>query len=153
MNKIVPQGDSHPLTAEQAQLLAQWNATATDYPGESRVHELFEQRVAAHPEAVAVVEGGVSVSYGELNARANRLAHRLIGLGVRAGDHVAICVERSAAAVAGFLAILKAGGAYVPLDPDYPEERLRFMLEDSAPVAVLLQADLRDRLDTGELPV
>ena len=89
------------------------------------------------PEAIAVEFEEQKLSYGELNARANRLAHRLRGLGVKPDDRVAICVERSFEMVVGLLAILKAGGAYVPLDPGYPAARLAFMLKDSAPVALL----------------
>ncbi|MCF1496560.1 AMP-binding protein, partial [Agrobacterium vitis] len=87
-----------------------------------------------------------SLSYGELNARANRLAHHLRGLGVRPDDRVAICVERSLDMVVALLAVLKAGGAYVPLDPDYPAERLAFMLADSAPVAILSHGQSRQAL-------
>ena len=83
-----------------------------------------------------------SLSYGELNRRANRLAHYLRELGVKPDDRVAICVERSLEMIVALLAVLKAGGAYVPLDPAYPAERLRFMLEDSAPVALLTQSHL-----------
>ena len=81
-----------------------------------------------------------SLSYGELNTQANRLAHHLRGLGVRPDSRVAICVERSPEMVVGLMAILKAGGAYVPLDPAYPAERLGYMLQDSAPVLVLTHA-------------
>ncbi len=84
--------------------------------------------------------------YGELNRRANQLARHLRKLGVRPDDRVAICVERSLDMVIGLLAILKAGGAYVPMDPTYPAERLVFMLEDCAPVAVLSQSTLRELL-------
>ncbi|MBV6325547.1 amino acid adenylation domain-containing protein, partial [Duganella sp. HSC-15S17] len=87
-----------------------------------------------------------SVSYGELNARANRLAHTLIGLGVKPDDRVAICVERSVEMIVGLLGILKAGGAYVPLDPSYPQERLACMLQDSTPVALLTQTGMQERL-------
>ena len=83
---------------------------------------------------MAVVYEEERLSYGELNARANRLAHYLRELGVKPDERVAICVERSFEMMVGLLAILKAGGAYVPLDPAYPEERLRYMLEDSAPI-------------------
>ena len=85
-----------------------------------------------------------SLSYAELNRRANQLAHYLRELGVGPDDRVAICVERGFEMIVGLLAVLKAGGAYVPLDPAYPVERLRFMLEDSAPVALLTQSHLAD---------
>ncbi len=96
--------------------------------------------------AAALVYEGESLSYGELNRHANRLAHRLLELGIRPDERVAICVERSLEMVIGLLGILKAGGAYVPLDPGYPEERLAYMLADSAPVAVLTQSGLKARL-------
>ena len=96
------------------------------------------------PEAVAVVFEDESLSYAELNVKANRLAHYLRGLGVKPDDRVAICVERSLEMVIALMAVLKAGGAYVPLDPAYPPERLRFMIEDSAPLALLTQSHLRE---------
>jgi non-ribosomal peptide synthetase component F len=90
----------------------------------------------------AVVCGDERVSYGELNARANALAHRLIAMGVRPDDRVALCLERGVGLVVGVLAILKAGAGYVPLDPAYPAERLAFMLEDCAPVALVTDSTL-----------
>ncbi|MEX5344449.1 AMP-binding protein, partial [Pseudomonas sp. I2] len=83
------------------------------------------------------------LSYAQLNARANRLAHRLIALGVGADVLVGIAVERSVEMVVGLLAILKAGGAYVPLDPEYPEDRLRYMIEDSGVQLLLTQSHLQ----------
>jgi non-ribosomal peptide synthetase component F len=118
---------------ERRQVLVEFNATEAAYPQDRCVHELFEEQAAAHPEAVAVVYAGESLSYGELNRRANQLAHHLIGLGIRPDDRVAICVERSLEMVVGLLGILKAGGAYVPLDPAYPSERLAYMLADCSP--------------------
>ncbi|MDA9391229.1 hypothetical protein WN73_11115, partial [Bradyrhizobium sp. CCBAU 45394] len=91
------------------------------------------------------------LSYGELNARANRLAHHLIGLGVRPDQPVAICVARSVAMVVGLLAILKAGGAYLPLDPAYPPARLRQVLDDAAPRVLLADAAGRSALGDDAL--
>ncbi|MCP3468340.1 AMP-binding protein [Bradyrhizobium sp. CCGUVB23] len=125
------------------------NRTAAAYPSEKCIHELFEAQVAKAPEAVAVVCAEERVSYGELNARANRLAHYLIGLGVRPDQPVAICLARSPAMVVGLLAILKAGGAYLPLDPAYPSARLRQVLEDAAPPLLLLLADAAGRAALG----
>ena len=122
--------------AERRQVLYEWNETEAEYPRDRCVHELFEEQVEKTPEAVAVVFEEESVSYGELNRRANRLAHYLRSLGVRPDDRVAICLERGIEMIVALLGVLKAGGAYVPLDPGYPEERLRFMLEDSAPAAL-----------------
>ncbi|WP_457662450.1 amino acid adenylation domain-containing protein, partial [Sinorhizobium medicae] len=126
--------------AERTYLLEDLNRTAADYPSERCIHELFEQQVRRTPEAVALVHEDEELSYGELNARANRLAHHLIGLGVRPDQPVAICLERSPAMVVGLLAILKAGGAYLPLDPAYPSARLRQIVEDAAPRRLLCDA-------------
>ena len=108
------------------------------------VHELFEEQVEKTPDAVAVVYEDATLSYGELNRRANQLAHYLRELGVGPDQRVAICMERSLEMVVGLLGVLKAGGAYVPLDPAYPVERLRYMLDDSAPVAVLTQSQWQE---------
>ncbi|HEU4881108.1 MAG TPA: amino acid adenylation domain-containing protein, partial [Longimicrobium sp.] len=128
--------------AERALVLEAWNRTEAEVPADRCVHELFEAQAARTPEAVALVFEDETLSYAELNARANRLAHHLRGLGVGPDARVAICVERGPEMVAGLLAILKAGGAYVPLDPAYPADRLRYMLEDSAPAALVTQSSL-----------
>ncbi|MCA6113240.1 condensation domain-containing protein, partial [Bradyrhizobium cenepequi] len=101
-------------SAERTYLLEELNRTAAAYPSEVCIHALFEAQVRQAPDAVAVVDADERLSYGELNARANRLAHHLIGRGVRPDQPVAICVERRVAMVVGVLAILKAGGAYLP---------------------------------------
>ncbi|MER9332371.1 AMP-binding protein, partial [Mesorhizobium sp. M0488] len=132
---------------ERTYLLEELNRTDADYPSDLCIHELFEQQVRRTPEAVALVHEGEALSYGELNARANRLAHHLIALGVKPDQPVAICVERSPAMVVGLLAILKAGGAYVPLDPAYPSPRLNQVLADAAPK--LLLADAAGRAALG----
>src|SRR5215212_2108797 len=123
--------------AERCQVLYEWNATEAEYPRERCVHELFEAQVEKTPDAVAVVYQDATLSYSELNRRANQLAHYLRELGVAPDERVAICMERSLEMVVGLLGVLKAGGAYVPLDPAYPVERLRYMVADCAPVAVL----------------
>nr|WP_285442818.1 non-ribosomal peptide synthetase [Burkholderia glumae] len=128
---------------ERTYLLRTLNATRADYPREQTIHGLFEAQAARTPQAPALLHDGRQLTYAELNAHANRLAHRLIAQGVRPDDRVAICVERGIAMVVGLLAILKSGAAYVPLDPAYPAQRLHDMLEDSAPVAVLAQAATR----------
>ncbi|MCX7092171.1 MAG: amino acid adenylation domain-containing protein [Methylobacter sp.] len=125
--------------AERRQLLVEWNDTAAPFPADTCIHELFEAQVAATPQAVALIHENSRLSYAELNARANRLAHYLREVGVKPDVLVAICVERGLNMIVGLLAILKAGGAYLPLDPAYPEDRLVFMLEDSVPIAVLTQ--------------
>ncbi|MBI6824246.1 amino acid adenylation domain-containing protein, partial [Pseudomonas syringae] len=142
------------LSCEQRrQVLESFNDTAATYPADKLLHQLFEEQAAQQPDALAVVDETGSLTYGELNARANRLAHYLIGLGIQPDDRVAICAQRSLEMVVGLLGILKAGGAYVPLDPGYPSERLRYMLEDSTPVAVLVQTSTADVLSLGSLPV
>ncbi|WP_434628863.1 amino acid adenylation domain-containing protein [Chromobacterium sp. CV08] len=123
--------------AERARMLRDWNATAAEYPRELCVHQLFEIQAGKTPDAVAAVQGDQHLSYAELNARANRLAHYLRGLGVRADDRVAVCIERGLDMLVGLLGVLKAGGAYVPLDPAYPTDRLVHMVKDSQPLAVL----------------
>jgi amino acid adenylation domain-containing protein len=126
------------LTAsERRQLLVEWNATRTAYPEEACLHHLFEAQVERTPEAVAVIFGGESLTYRELNERANQLAHHLRTLSVGPEVLVGVCMERSTEMVIGLLGILKAGGAYVPLDPSHPKARLAFMLED-ARVSILL---------------
>ncbi len=116
---------------EKQQILRDWNRTAVDYPKNSCVHELFEAQAARRPENCAIVFRDQRLTYRELNQRANRLAHRLISLGVGPDTVVGICTERSVEMIVGLLGILKAGGAYLPLDPDYPAEQLGFMLRDS----------------------
>ncbi|MET0395626.1 MAG: amino acid adenylation domain-containing protein, partial [Longimicrobiaceae bacterium] len=128
--------------AERALVLDGWNRTAAGYPADRCIHELFEAQAARAPGAVAVRFEEESLTYRELNERANRLAHHLRGLGVGPDARVGVCVERGPAMIAGLLAILKAGGAYVPLDPAYPADRLRYMLEDSAPAALVTQSSL-----------
>jgi len=123
--------------AERHQLLVEWNDTLVDYPKDVCIHQLFEAQVEQTPNAVAVVFEDEQLTYGELNSRANQLAHHLRSLNVGPDSLVGICVERSLEMVVGLLGILKAGGAYVPLDPVYPKERLAFMLQD-AQVSVLL---------------
>lgn len=126
--------------------IEQFNATQANYPHDKLIHGLFEEQVERTPDAVAVVHERQSLTYAELNVRANRLARYLIEKGAGPDRLVAICVERSLEMVVGLLAILKSGGAYVPLDPNYPFERLSYMLQDAAPWAVLTQSGLRKAL-------
>ncbi|HEY6235346.1 MAG TPA: amino acid adenylation domain-containing protein, partial [Candidatus Elarobacter sp.] len=122
---------------ERAQVLVEWNATEAAYAGAVCVQELFEEQVWHEPESPALEFDGERLSYGELNARANRLARHLQTLGVQAQTRVGVLMERSPEFVVGVLGVLKAGGVYVPLDPAYPSERLAFMLADAAPPVVL----------------
>ncbi|MBD2977252.1 amino acid adenylation domain-containing protein, partial [Burkholderia pseudomallei] len=136
--------------AERKQVVYEWNATERDYPIEQCIHQLFEAQVDRKPEAIALTFDGQRLSYAELNARANRLAHYLQGRGVGPDRLVALCAERGIEMVVGLLAILKAGGAYVPLDPSHPPERLRRMLDDTNPVAVLVDDIGADALASFE---
>ena len=136
-----------PLSKQELQqLLVEWNDTARDYPGDQCLHELFEAQVERTPHAVAVIFEDEQLTYGELNRRANQLAHRLRLLGVGPEALVGIYVERSIEMVVGLLAVWKAGGAYVPLDPAYPLERLSFMLADAGISVLLAQAHLAEKL-------
>ena len=122
--------------AERQQIVEEWNDTRSDAPRRT-IPELFAEQARLRPEATALVAGGESLSYAELEARANRLGHHLRSLGVGPEVAVGVCLNRSLDAVVAVLGILKAGGAYVPLDPAYPRERLAFMLADTAaPVVV-----------------
>src|SRR4028119_515746 len=132
--------------AERYQLLVEWNNTTKEYPLNNCIHQLFEERVGKTPGSVAVVYEDEQLTYGELNAKANQLAHHLRSLGVGPDTLVGICVERSLEMVIGLLGILKAGGAYVPLDPAYPPERLAFMLEDAQVSVLLTQTRLVESL-------
>ncbi|CAJ4238908.1 syringomycin synthetase [Burkholderia pseudomallei] len=136
--------------AERKQVVYAWNATERDYPIEQCIHQLFEAQVDRKPEAIALTFDGRRLSYAELNARANRLAHYLQARGVGPDRLVALCAERGIEMVVGLLAILKAGGAYVPLDPSHPPERLRRMLDDTNPVAVLVDDIGADALASFE---
>ncbi|KAG0003960.1 hypothetical protein BGZ65_001156, partial [Modicella reniformis] len=129
-------------------LLQTWNMTQDDYPDQLCLHQLFERQVARTPDAIAIVHEDQSLSYAELNSRANGLAHQLLKLGVHPDMPVAISVERSPGMIIGILAILKAGGAYVPLDPFYTTDRLRDILDDTAPI--ILVADKAGQFAIGE---
>ncbi|MEH1828477.1 MAG: amino acid adenylation domain-containing protein [Nostoc sp.] len=131
---------------EKRQLLLEWNNTKVEYPQQQCIHELFETQVERTPDAIAVVFEEQQLTYGELNTRANQLAHYLQQLGVKPEVLVGICVERSLSMVIGLLAILKAGGAYVPLDPYYPSERLAFILQDAQISVLLTQQHLIENL-------
>jgi amino acid adenylation domain-containing protein len=129
--------------AERQLLLRGWNDTARPYPAERCVHELFEERAAAVPDAAAVIAGADVLTYAELNRRANRLAHRLRRLGVRADDLVGICVERSPEMVVAIYGVLKAGAGYVPVDPAHPARRVDALLAQAGVRLVLTQERFR----------
>ncbi|GCE14527.1 non-ribosomal peptide synthetase [Tengunoibacter tsumagoiensis] len=124
---------------EQETLLTIWNATESAYPGEKPLHELVEMQAQRTPDSIAVVFESEYLTYQALNEQANRVAHRLVDLGVQPETPVGLFLERSLDLVVGLLAILKAGGVYLPLEPTYPQERLSFLLEDAQPIVILTQ--------------
>jgi aspartate racemase len=132
--------------AEERKLLVDWNDTATEYPRDACLHQIFERHAQQTPDAVAIVDGEHVLSYAELNRQANQLAQRLRAAGIRKGDLVAICLERSASLIAGLLGILKAGAGYVPLDPRSPRERLALKMQDARARVILSDTGLADRL-------
>ncbi|KAF9899856.1 hypothetical protein EC991_008225, partial [Linnemannia zychae] len=134
--------------AERALLLETWNKTPPLHQEYQTIQQLFEEQVKRTPTATALVQEDQELTYSELNAQSNSLAHHLIDLGVKPDALVAICVERSPAMIVAILAVLKAGGAYIPLDPAYPSERLRSILEDAAPSIMI--ADKTGRTVFGE---
>jgi natural product biosynthesis luciferase-like monooxygenase protein len=138
---------------ERRQLLVEWNATRTAYDQSVCVHQLFERRVERTPDAIAVVFEDRSLSYLELDRRANRLASRLKALGVGPDVTVGLVVERSMDMLVGILAILKSGGAYVPLDLAFPSERLGFMIEDSGCRVLVTQKRLKSRVPPNDAKV
>ncbi|MDN7144242.1 amino acid adenylation domain-containing protein, partial [Pseudomonas sp. JQ170] len=140
-------------SAERAQLLQGWNATARDYSQAPMLPELIRRQAERTPQACALVDGERRFTYAELEARANRLAHWLRSRGVGCDVRVGVFAERSAELAIALLAILKAGGAYLPLDPDYPADRLAFMVEDSNVPLLLTQQTLLERLPACNAPV
>ncbi|MFF0087445.1 amino acid adenylation domain-containing protein [Streptomyces canus] len=137
------------LTADERRaLVVDWNDTTTAYPQDRCLHELFEEHADGQPDAIAVSSAKGSLTYAELDRRANQLAHHLRALGAGPDTPVAISMEKSLDLVVGLLAIVKAGSAYLPLDPAYPADRLGFMLTDSAAPILLTQEHLRDALPT-----
>ncbi|HEV2734153.1 MAG TPA: condensation domain-containing protein, partial [Longimicrobiaceae bacterium] len=132
--------------AERTQVLEEWNRTERPYPREVCIHERFEAQVRERPGATALVWEGVELTYAELDARANRLAHHLAGLGVGPERGVGVLLERGVELIVSILAVLKAGGCYVPLDPSYPAERLELMLADSAAAVLLSRSELSGAL-------
>jgi amino acid adenylation domain-containing protein len=141
-------GELPMFSQEEEEQFACWNATHLDYPTQEALYGGFERQVQRTPHACALIVGEQCISYQELNARANRLAHLLRAQGVGTEKRVAICLERRAELVIALLATLKAGGAYVPLDPKYPHERLAWMLGDAQPQVLLSQRVVLDHLPT-----
>jgi amino acid adenylation domain-containing protein len=132
--------------AERQQVLIDWNQTTADFPHDRCIHELFEQQVNQRPAALALIFGDQTLTYDQLDRRANQLAHDLQQRGVGPDVIVGLSTERGPDMIVGILGILKAGGAYLPLDPTYPPERLAFMLDDSQVSLVLTQQAVAARL-------
>jgi amino acid adenylation domain-containing protein len=137
--------------SERHQLVVEWNDTRVSQPAVECVHQLVEEQVERTPDAVAVTFEGESLTYRELNTRANRLAHYLAGKGVGAGSLVAIYMERSIEMLVAVLATLKSGAGYIPLDPVYPPDRLAFMLSDASPAVLLTQQGLVGQLMQSDM--
>jgi amino acid adenylation domain-containing protein len=138
---------------ERVQLVSDWNSTATPFPRDTTVVQLFEAQVGRTPDAIALAFRGGRWTYEQLNARANLLARRLRGLGVGFEIPVAICAERSPERIAAMLGILKAGGAYVPLDPAFPQQRLQFILSDTRTPVLITERNLGFTVTTSGLHV
>ncbi len=139
--------------AEQRQLLVEWNDTAIGYPADQCVHHLVQAQAERVPDAIAAIFENEHLTYGELNRRANQLAHHLQKLGVGPETLVALLLERSLAMLIGVLGVLKAGGAYVPMDPAYPQERLAFMLDDAQALVLLAHEHLLGGFPTEGIEV
>ncbi|MFA5956078.1 MupA/Atu3671 family FMN-dependent luciferase-like monooxygenase [Hyphomicrobium sp.] len=138
------------LPSQDARLvLRTWNATGKPLTGPDCVHEVFEAQVDRSPDAMALIDGGRSITYRELDRRANQLAHEILAQGASPDQMVGICIERSIEMVVAALGILKAGAAYVPMDPSYPAERLAIMLEDTRARVVVTTSDLSSKLPPG----
>jgi amino acid adenylation domain-containing protein len=128
--------------AERNRILNEWNDTGSEFPAHLLLHQLFETQVESTPECAAIMAGATALTYAELDARANRMAHALRSRGVSRGQRVGVCIERGAGMLSTALGILKAGAAYVPIDPSLPQARLRFLADD-AQLALLVSNTAR----------
>ncbi|MFE0105088.1 amino acid adenylation domain-containing protein [Streptomyces sp. NPDC059009] len=135
---------------ELHRVLVEWNATQTELPNQGTLHEAFEARADSAPDAIAVVHGPERLTYAQVNARANQLAHHLRGLGVGPDVRVGLCLDRSAQLLVAELAVLKAGGAYVPLDPDYPADRIATMVGGTSCAVMVSRSDLTANLPADQ---
>ncbi|SFV64936.1 Malonyl CoA-acyl carrier protein transacylase [hydrothermal vent metagenome] len=136
--------------AEEQQLLVEYTNTKVKYPKERCIHQLFEEQAELNPNNIAVVYENRELTYKELNSKSNQLAHYLLEQGVEPDSLVAICVDRSFDMIIGLLAILKAGGAYVPIDSSYPQDRIKYILEDSSAKLLLTQEHLKEILSKSK---
>ena len=142
-----PLGTIRMTTEEELhQVVHRWNQTGTKYPSEATIHQLFEEQVEQTPNSIAVTLQSTEWTYERLNREAESVAEALREHGIRPDELVAICAPRSLRLIAGLIGILKAGGAYIPLDPEYPADRLRFMIGDTATRAILVTSELIPRL-------
>ncbi|MDZ8189167.1 MAG: amino acid adenylation domain-containing protein [Nostoc sp. ChiSLP02] len=139
--------------SEKHQLLIAWNHSEVNINNDKYIYQLFEEQVEKTPDAIAVVFENEEITYEELNKKANQVANYLRKLGISTNKLVGLCLEPSLARIIGLLGILKAGGVYLPLDPVYPQERLRFMIEDSQITILLTQKSLADKLFINLLQV
>ncbi len=139
------------LTEVEQSQLVKWNDTATNYPRDTTIHQLFEEQAERTPDAVAVTAEGEQLTYAALNRRANRIARYLRPLGVGSETVVGICGQSTIELVSAMLGVLKAGGAYVPLDQSYPDERLLFMLRDSGARVLLTSRPLAEKIPAGDV--
>ncbi|NOK22422.1 amino acid adenylation domain-containing protein, partial [Corallococcus carmarthensis] len=138
---------------ERRQVLVEWNATASDFPRDASIQSLFHEQALRTPDAIAVEAEGATLTYRQLDARANQLARFLLTLDLGPEPRIGVCLHRSVELVVGLLGILKAGGCYVPLDPSYPAQRLAFLVKDSGVAAVLTQQALTPVLPESSRPV
>jgi len=137
--------------AEEETLLVDFCCTTATYPSDKSIVDLFEEQVIKSPDAIAIIFEEEQLTYKELNARSNRLAHYLQKQGIKADTLVPVCIERSVEMVVGILGILKAGGAYVPVDPEYPADRISYMLEDTGAKVVLTSHSGRSKINESEI--
>lgn len=137
---------------ERRQMLVEWNATAQTYP-DTTLHQLVEEQVDRSPDAVAVVSENASITYRELECRANKIAHHLRGMGIGPEAAVAVCLERSIDMVAAFLGILKSGAAYLPVDASYPAGRIAYILRDACVSAVIASPNTLASVPDASVPV
>ncbi len=140
-------------TEEQQKILQEWNDTAAPLANDFLVHQLFEQQAAANPTAAAVIFENETLSYQQVNERANQLAHFLLAKGVSPDMPVGIFLDRSVEMIVAMLGVIKAGGAYLPLDPGYPQERIAYLLADAKPSIVISRASLRPTLPSTSLDI
>ncbi len=132
--------------SEKQQLLYSFNNTAVDYPRDKCVHTMFEEQAAKTPDQNAVIACDCTLTYRDLNEQANRIAHSLIGQGIKPGDIVAFALPRRSYLIAAMFGILKAGAAYLPIDPDYPQDRIAYMLEDSRAAYFITEENIQSLL-------